>query len=256
MLNVKLFLIALFSIAFLLNGCKNDDIVTPAQQKILSKIVQDSDNYSTFDYLNGKLIIFQTITSSEIFASVILDYNGSSLPQSEFYKTINEDLMKKYYFNASALLDSADLMRKDNQGNYVLVGHLKYSYNLSNRLSKMEQFNTNNQMLFTTEYTYDASGNVIEKHFYSSGGLNEIYTMTYDNKINPWNNLKGLLNYDATMSKNNLLSIIATYVNNSQNNYEVLFTYKYDSDGYPLSRVMEHTINNIKTTSNYLYEYQ
>jgi hypothetical protein len=246
----------MFSFAFLLSACKNEDIVTPIPQKQLSKIIQDADNYSTFDYLSGKLIIFQTITESEIFASVILNYDGNNLPQSEFYKTINEDVLKKYYYNESSLLDSMDYFRKDNSINYTIAGHMKYYFNESNLLSKIEQYNLANDLAFTTYYDYDASGNIIDRRFYYSDVLNEITTMTYDNKINPWYGLKEWLNYEASISKNNLLSSSTVYPNNSQNNSETMFTYNYDSDGYPISSVMEYTSSSNNIIINNTYEYK
>jgi len=257
MFNIKSFFVVLMAIIFPLTGCKNDTIVTSVQNKQLSKIIQDDDNYSTFNYLNGKLVIYQTISGAEIFLSVILNYDNSDLPQSEHYKTRNEDILKNYYFNQSSMLDSMDFLLYSNTTyNYVIDGHMKYSYNASNHLIKMEQYNTGYELLFTTEYDYDASENIVESRFYNMNGLLEIAKMTYDNKTNPLYHLKGLLNYEATMSKNNLVSTSTTNVNNSQNNSETIITYKYSSDGYPVTRTIDYIGYNNKSTLSYTYEYQ
>ncbi len=70
------------------------------------------------------------------------------------------------------------------------------------------------ELKFNKKYNYDSSENVIESRFYISNQLYVIYTGSYDNKINPWHNLKNWLNYEATIIKNNLLGSSTIFVNN------------------------------------------
>ncbi|RPI60720.1 MAG: hypothetical protein EHM44_09925 [Ignavibacteriales bacterium] len=256
MFNIKSLFIFLFSFAFLFNSCKNEeDILTPPQQKLLSKIVHDNSNYSTFDYENGKLSKYENYSNGVLTTSIVLSYNGSDRPQSELYKNRNEEILKKYFYNNS-LLDSTEFSLKDSVGNYNVFANMKYYYNQSNLLVKMVQQNTVNQLSFTTDYTYDASGNVVELRFYYGNQLNYTSTSTYDNKINPWNNLKNWLNYDATVNKNNSLNSNVVYVNNILMNSETSSTHLYDTDGYPISSIIKYYANNDSTIINQTYEYK
>lgn len=184
-----------------------------------------------------------------------MSYNGSDRPQSELYKNRNEEILKKYFYNNS-LLDSTEFSLKDSVGNYNVFANMKYYYNQSNLLVKMVQQNTVNQLSFTTDYTYDASGNVVELRFYYGNQLNYTSTSTYDNKINPWNNLKNWLNYDATVNKNNSLNSNVVYVNNILMNSETSSTHLYDSDGYPISSIIKYYANNDSTIINQTYQYK
>ncbi|MFA6979677.1 MAG: hypothetical protein WC209_10170 [Ignavibacteriaceae bacterium] len=246
-------------LCFLISSCNKSNVVSPddlSPQKQLSKIVQDANNYSTFSYSNNKLSKYENIFDSKLFRSITLNYEGNNRPQTENYKSAFGDLLKKYYYDSTSKLDSMDFLLKDTSNNYIPEGHLKYYYNSLNQLIKMEQYDVEYKLLFTTENNYNGNGNIVESKFYDSNGLREISTKTYDNKTNPWYNLKEWLNYDISKSKNNLLSSNTTFSNNSQENTVTTYTYTYDSDGYPISRIIEFTSNKIKTTITETYEYQ
>ena len=197
----------------------------------------------------------KSIAESKLFRTITLNYDGKSKPQTENYKTDFEDLLKKYYYNSSSNLDSMEFMLKDSMNNYQLYGKLKYYYNSLNQLIKTEQYNNKGILMITTEYKYDENVNISEVRFYDSKGLKEITTKTYDNKKNPWHELKDWLNYDVAVSKNNVQSISSTYYN-GQENSETKHTYTYDSDGYPITKKIEYITNSIDTTLNETYEYQ
>ncbi len=260
MFKPKSFATALSLFLFLFfSGCNNN--VAPLNEvsslKKLTKIVQDANNYSLFSYVNGKLSKLETISNSKLFRSISLNYDGKNKPQTENYITPFQELLKKYYYDSSSKLDSMDIMFVDGTNIYKQYRHLKYYYNSLNQLSKTEYYNTEYKLIFTTEYKYDGAGNTIERRFYDSNGLNELTKMTYNNKINPWYILKDwLIDYNASMSKNNLTSSSSIYSNNSQKNTETIFTYTYNSDNYPISKTMEITRNNIKTTLTERYEYK
>jgi hypothetical protein len=257
MSNIKSLFLILFSFTFLLSSCKNeDDIIIPAQQKIISKITRDAGNYTTFDYLDGKLSKYDGYANGGLITSIVLDYNGSMRPQSELYKYQNEEILKKYFYNSSSLLDSMEFSFKDSLNNFEVIGYMKYSYNQSNQLNKTVQYTTSNSIVMSTEYYYDASGNVIERRYYLANQLDAIYTNTFDSKINPLNYLKNWLNYDISMNKNNILSTSAVFVNNNQFNSEMIYNYVYDSEGYPISSIANYYSSTDSTIINQTYEYK
>lgn len=238
-----------------LSGCKNNDLVSPndtLSEKQLAKIVQDANNFSTFLYEGNKLSKYESISDSKIFSSIQLDYNGNKRPQTEHYTSLNEEYLKKYFYDSNDKLEKTEYMFKDSLNTYSLKSYMKYLYDELNRLVTTEQYNVQNQIIFYTEYYYDNSDNVTEKRFNDTSGLVELTTMEYDNKINPWYNLREWLNYDVAISKNNLIKSTQT----GQDSFETTIIYTYDSYGYPLTRTMETIMNNIKTIVESTYEYK
>lgn len=256
MFNSKYIFTLLFAVTFLLIGCKSeDDIISPTQQKLLSKIVYDNASYSTFDYENGKLSKYENYSNGVLTTSIVLNYNGNDRPQSELYKNRNDNFLKKYFYK-NALLDSTELSIKDSVGNYSVFAYMKYHYNQSNLLVKMVQQNITNQLSYTTDYFYDASGNIVEYRFYSGSQLEYSSAIAYDTKVNPWYELRNWLNYDMTISKNNSISSSMVFVNNIQWNSETNSIYQYDSDGYPISSTANYYSNTDSTIINQTYEYK
>ena len=246
----------LFLVTFLLISCKSDDdIVTPNQQKLLSKIFQDNDNYSTFEYENGKLSKYEVYSNGVLYTSITLSYDGNEQPQSELNINQTQEVLKKYFYKG-AVLDSTEYLSKDTSGTFKVFGYLKYYYNQSNKLDRKVQYTTNNSVIMTIEYFYEANGNVSERRIYITNRLDAILTSTFDNQTNPLYYLKNWLNYDLTMNHNNILSTKAVFVNNSFRNREATYTYTYDSDGYPISSIANIMTSLDTSTINEVYEYK
>lgn len=187
--------------------------------------------------------------------SISLTYGGESKPQSEIYKTPMEEILKKYYYDNSSKPDSMTISFYDSARDYIQSGVVKYYYNGLNQLIRTEQYNINGLMVNKVEYTYDTSGNIVKELSYLSNGLYEEKDMTYDNKINPYNNLSVYLYYDLSRSKNNLLSEKITNVQNSQLSSETAYTYIYDSDNYPIERTVKTTgLGAVTITERYEYQ--
>ena len=254
-------LVALLSISifFFFLSCNKSNVVSPSgvsSHKQLVKIAIDSSNYTELLYQNDKLLEYRIIANSEIFTSILLNYNNGSSPSSEYYSSNSNDLLKNYYYNSSSRLDSTYIMIKDSTNIYKFIGYISYYYNDQNQLLKMTQYSAGRNLLFTTEYTYDAAGNLIKEHMYGLNGYDKVTTMEYDNKINPWHSLKNYLHYDISLSNNNLISGTATYANSPLQNNQFEYSYTYDSYGYPLTSKIETTNGGTKTTVNETFEYQ
>lgn len=257
MFNLKSFFafVSLFSLLF--TACNNkDEIVSPVQQKQLSKIVQDANNYSVFNYTDGKLSKYENYSNSQLSTAITLNYDGTTKPKSENYISFNQDYIKYYYYDINSLLDSMTFSTKDNSGSYILSGYVKYFYDGNKQLTKTEQFTTSNSFVVRFEYSYDSNGNVIEEKQYRSSGLYSDATMTYDNKVNPWYNLSDCLFYPVSMSKNNLLSKNQVFSDSTQENYQNTITYVYDSDGYPISSITQLSSQSNNLTINNTFEYK
>ena len=254
-------IVALLSMSafFFFLSCNKSNVVSSngvSSHKQLIKIAQDSSNYTELLYQNDKLLEYKIIANSKTFTSILLSYNNNSSPSSEYYTFNSTDLLKNYYYNSSSRLDSAYIMIKDSTNSYKFDGYLSYYYNDQNQLLKMTQYSAARNLLFTTEYNYDAAGNIIKEHMYGLNGYDEVTTMEYDNKINPWHSLKDYLHYDISLSNNNLISVTTTYANSPSQNNQSEYSYIYDSYGYPLTSNIETTTGGTKSTINEKFEYQ
>jgi YD repeat-containing protein len=244
------FLLLLFA------GCGDNEVITtenPTPQKQIQKIDSDSENYIDFSYFEGKLVKYESIARASVLTSILLKYDGQKFPQTENYKSLNEELLKTYFYDADNKLVKMEFEFKDDQNNYIPEGYVKYYYDNNGTLLKTEQYNTQDQDLFYTEYQFDASNNISEKKFYTQNGLSFIATYTYDDKINPMYYLKNWLLYEGSMCPNNTTGVITTYYDGSFQNSNVVTSYNYDADGYPTSRTI---VLNDSTTFVDTYEYQ
>lgn len=259
MLHSKSLVVLVIFLSFFFMSCNKNNVISPndvSPQKQLAKIVQDSNNYIELSYKNDKLLEYKNINNSNLYISITLNYNGNSKPQSEYYSSDSDNLVKYYYYDSLSSLDSTVIMLKDSTNSYKLDGHLSYYYNNQNQLLKVKQYNVENNLLFTTEYSYDAVGNIIEVHVFGLNGYDELTTMEYDNKINPWHSLKDYFHYDISFSNNNLKSATTTYANNPLQNTQTEYSYTYGSNGYPLTCKIETTVGGNKSIINEKFEYQ
>lgn len=250
--------LVLFITILFLSGCSDNDVVSPGtyDPPMLSKIFQDSNNYTSFQYENGKLFRYEQVSKGKILTSIELNYDGKEKPQSEIYLTESGEFLKQYYYNSSfdGRLDSMHYKIKDGTGSYQLIAVLKYSYDGTNQLIKKEQLSISNQLVFSTDYSFYFNGNIIEKRLTNPGGLSEVTTSKYDDKINPLYYLKDWLNYEATKQKNNVISRKMVR-NSSEFNLESRYTYEYNDAGLPISRTVS-LVTSSGIDSSYTETYQ
>ncbi len=251
--------LAVLIIMFLfVSGCDDNNVDSPPtyDPPMLSKMIQDSNNYTSFQYENGKFSRYEQVSKGKVVTSIELNYNGAEKPQSEIYLAESGEFLKQYYYNSSfdGRLDSMHYKIKDETGSYQLIAVLKYSYDGANQLIKKEQFSITNQLALTTDYPFYFNGNIIEKRLTNPGGLSEVTTSKYDNKINPLYNLKDRLNYEAAIQKNNVISR-RTVRNSSEFSSESRYTYEYDDSCYPISRTVSF-VTSTGIDSAYVETYQ
>lgn len=262
MLKSKLLTIAIsLSIIFLISNC-SDTGVSPnniESNKKLTKIISGSNDYTSFYYSNGKLSNFEKMYGSQVLNSSTLYYDSLGDLQSEIYHTQSLDYLYRYYYDSSFKRDSTDVSVIDSALSDGPFMRSKYCYNSINQLVKVEEYSiwkgNVNKKLSYTEYKYDDSGNVIEERTYIANVLSTIMTMAYDNKINPYRNMKDNIHFEQSLSKNNMTNLKVIYSDNT-GNMEIKYTYYYDGFGYPIYKETEGVnSSNVKTVEE-RYEYQ
>lgn len=232
MLRTRSFLFISLLTAVLFQGCKESHIVMPENElvsKRLSKIVQDEQNYSAFYYEDNRLIKYEQIINSGIYASRDFEYGDDGKLHHELHYNYGTPILKKFIYDSNGRLDKQNLYIGNNSTPY---GYLKFIYDDQNRLIKKEQYLTQDNPFYYIEYDYDNADNVVEiKEFYPNK-LTYRHIMQYDDKINTWYNFKDILYEAATQSKNNIINKITTSEGSSNG---IGLTYTYDPDGFPLT---------------------
>lgn len=255
MLKVKSIIFVSYAIIFLLSACNSEDIVTPQLQKQLIKISNNSDNYSTFSYQDALLTKYETIDNSQLFNSVSFNYDSTNRVISAVENTNIFEYFNTYIYDMNNRMEKILLSIKDSSSNYVPSGYVKYFYYNTSNLAREEKYNSQDELITKTEFEYDANGNLVRNLFYHNNMLYSTVTSTYDNKINPWYNLRNSLIYPVSLSKNNATYTHIIYEDVSQGNVEYNITYAYDENGYPLTRRLVYITNGITSTSNSVYDY-
>ncbi len=258
MFSSKFFAAALSVIIIsILAGCNKNEVISPnnpsSPKKVLSKLIQDPNNYSDFSYVNGKVAKYENVYNSQISYSATFDYDNEGRPQTGYFNLpYNDDQMKKYFYDSSSRLDSMQFFIKDSNSIYVPMGTVIIFYNSAGELIKWQQINIPNKLIMTFEYEYDVNGNVIDTKAYDANGLYSETVMSYDNKINPLPYTDG----EVPISKNNEITGSYSEPRNPEQNYSFKYTYTYDKDGYPLTETYFYTQGSVKDTVAQTYQYQ
>lgn len=257
MLHSKLFRVAFFAILVLVfASCESSDVVSPSNEesaKFLHKISTDSSNYKLFTYSNDLLTKYESVVNGNSSQTIALTYNDKNLLQKEEQIFSNYTLTINYSYNSAGRIDSAEIFIDSD-----LYGYLRFVYNNKNQVIKKEQYHKNEDKPWNHfEYTYDANDNVVEKKFYIAERLSEKDQIEYDDKINPYYNLRNSLRYDISYSKNNSNKITTyNYDTSNQTVSYYYITYNYDEKGYPTSSEIDFIVNGSKTTLKQKFEYQ
>ena len=256
MLNVKSLIVVSFTIIFLLSACNSEDVVAPQLQKQLIKISNNSENYFTFSYQNDLLTKYEAIDNSQLFNLVSFNYDSTNRVKSAVENTNTFEYFNTYIYGTNNRIEKILLSIKDSGGNYVPSGYFNYFYDNSGNLTREEKYNSQDVLIKKTEFEYDANGNVVKSLFYHGNTLYSTITSSYDNRINPWYNLRNSLIYPVSLSRNNTIYTRIIREDNNQGNTEYNIIYTYDKNGYPLTRRLVSITNGNSSTTNSVYEYK
>ena len=137
-----------------------------------------------------------------------------------------------------------------------------YAYDLNGRLISDTVYNNYTGAVYSYfNYIYNQDGNLGTKNIYLKQGsgfqLHETQQMQYDQRPNPFYDLRDVLHFltaydqDQCLSVNNYTS--KTALQGSQTSYSYQYNYQYNSDGSPHNYTMAISGQNVPIQVNYFY---
>jgi hypothetical protein len=228
-------------------------------KKVVYYSLPDSIDYLTQEYAYDKANRVEQITTTQKIKyqnNTVGVINGSTTFQrdtlgriinvSSLPDTSNTFVLMRYESDFSNKLANATVYRKS--GSYSLaIDSTVFLYNSNNRIIRTTQYflQANNSLKLTSYqiYTYDGTGNIIEKQLYQDDNNNGVlvpslrYTWEYDNKQNPrFYNDAALFfwgyNWPTVGSPANIIRQKNDYPNTPDD--EINYSYKYNADGKPI----------------------
>jgi hypothetical protein len=234
-------LIALLTVSFF--ACKKDnhDEQPPVQKKKLGYTIMEikGSHYNSKDS-----VVYEYNTSGKVsMISTFTIVGGKYVPENEDkcnYKDTDLVSKVKYVFDGEVRKkNTVDSFIYDNH-KIVKVIHLEFSP--SNVIITSDTytftFDTDGRPIkkaldtwHYSEYTYSPEGNVLTANETASGTVWE-RTYQYDGKVNPYKNELSMFLYpEDYFSVNN----VTKYTEKLITEFNIDYTYEYDSDNYPLN---------------------
>lgn len=180
--------------------------------KQLIKTDYGYDYYETFEYdADGRLQIIKEYDNNEMYKYDSLEYN------------VDNQVVKIQEYQPSG----------EKRGWYVL------EYDLDGNLSKKSEYLTDGSIYSYNEYTFDTNGNMLsEKYFYEDYTTGTIPTDVYDETVYEYDSKNNIYKswgapFMWESHVNNIIKEVFTQTPDGQDNYSVIYSYKYNSDNYP-----------------------
>lgn len=254
----------LFFSFLLVFGCSKDSS-SPDPVCYPSKLVMEDGDYSdsvlisyTFDS-KRRLDKFQYNSSNDYSAAIELEYNSRGLI-SKLTETIYQDGEIDESTTITCEYNSSNKLIKCYEDNEP---YAELEYNATGQVSKVKELNgTDSYDQFTLEYGNAKSANPIRSTLTMvDGRVPQDYeqlsmTYEYDSKNTPFGELSdfwfliSLRGSDfSNIAKNNLTKRVRTSAGDV---YTYLYTYKYNTKGFPTECKVTYNGGNISTTR---YEY-
>lgn len=249
-------------ISGILFGCSSDDNSlnsnnsdnNQAQSSILPvKIVISTNSLNTTTAItyDGDKIKEANITYSGIenySEKHVYQYDGDYITKiTGFNKNGLEDMTREYVYQ-NGKVSKKVVTEWGSRGLANEQKHMEtsnYEWIDDNHVKETKTSNGNN-LVNTTEYFY-TNGNLMK-----SLNRNEEVKYTYDDKENPFKNIKGIQQIsfdDNEINKNNVLTFEQT---NNSSKHITSFLYEYRSDSLP-SKVVETSTSSETATAEYSY---
>lgn len=239
-------------IPFFLSSCSDDDdngtkTETVKQITKLDTSAMDDGGIITFNYDNKNRLSnfagkYDNATDTEIFE---YDNDGKLVKLTIKYSSENNEGEDYTEFSYSGnTIIATDYTKYDGEYNETYV----YTYTLNDKGFVTKKTGKSGHYFL---YTYDSNNNVTKSEYYDAEtGLTETETWEYDDQNNYLSNL-GLPSWyyvvynddKAAAGKNNAIKYTYKY-KNDEPEIEV-FSYTYDSDGYPTSYTVEGKTANV-----------
>lgn len=243
-------LIYLLSATFLiLQSCSSGDSSgsNEAANVVLIKSIVSSDGETIFSYEGTKLI---KSTFGREYTK--FTYSGDFITKIEFFDANNESLQRDEFTYSSNKLTQFKLYSAD----FGLEGLYNYNYNADGSVTisgtEYNGVNLVDEGVIGKIY-FDTSGNKIKEEEIVKNAVISTKYFTYDTKNSPHKNITGLkyLNINGSFfSGNNLLSEKYSLIGSSQIFTDIVNTYQYNNQDYPISNI---SVENGKSTQESFY---
>jgi hypothetical protein len=225
--------------------------------KQLSKIITDNENYDLFLYSGEKLVKYETVRNNLTTVTVLFRYREDGTLESEEAVqkgNINDRRLYTYIYDDTGRISRIDVSMFE-AGSFKSSGSFTCYYNQVNQLVRTVYLPVGQSSPQVTDYSYYAGGNTREKIRYTEGRLYDRITYEYDDNRNPSNIINSKTFCGMLVNNNN---VTATTVESyfESRSYQLVITYTYGDDGYPMKRVIRKTDdenNSSQLTEEYIY---
>jgi len=193
----------------------------------LSNYVITKGNYSDTEVFkydnNGKLIklSFNQSAGGDEEDYIAFSYNGNTVIATEHYKYENQ--VEETYTYTYTLNNKGLVTKKLRESGYYYL----YTYDSNNNLNKSQYYDENDELIRTTTWEYDNKNSLL-----SDLGLPAWFFVAYNNDFSQY------------AGKNNAVKKTNKYSDDEVEEY--LYSYTYDTDGYPTSYTKDGKTVNIE----------
>ena len=235
------FIILSFALIFI--ACEDNTTLTSETEGSstnLLKVYRDDYNYTELTYQGDLVTSYKSVSNYSIRRSIEFTYSDSKFISKELFNDNYRKLEKYFLYDDQDRVIKIEMSLIDEEGNSQPYGYYQYSYSPVDDDFSVSQFSANDVLIFRTEYDYNENHNVVEKKVFSGENLFQVVTMLYDDKTDPWSKLNSVINYDLTLSKNNITRMKSvSYSGDDTQTITTSYDYTYRDDGYPVSRVVK-----------------
>ncbi|PSR56841.1 hypothetical protein AHMF7605_26750 [Adhaeribacter arboris] len=265
-LTLSIFLSLLF-----FSACNTDNGVDPAPAPapdtfvvVLSKVIFAGSDTIRYQYNAQKLLVKarysaeRTPTANRYYREYA--YDGIGRLTKSHFKLINGNELSylTYTYTNDRLTKISYYNRPQPQEEFKHEYDNVLEYNNQNRITKLITYHPELPITVHryTEYTYDATGNVIKLMDYvnsESGPVND-YTVeyTYDTKYNPYQNAIQIGIGAEILSNNNILQQKESYPLSGQTKITT-HTYTYNELGLPVKDTRKSDTTTLEVVNEYKY---
>ncbi|MPS74572.1 MAG: hypothetical protein E2590_15675 [Chryseobacterium sp.] len=237
-----------------------EDITPILPVKITETTKSGNTYYLTMKYDGDKIIE----SNDEDGSKTVYTYNGNNIVKSvEYDKNSNIVYTQEFAYNNDRL--SSEKITDTHMGtlsytiNYNYVNDNTVKYKLLESSTYNSSTGTFSNFKYTDYETTLVNGNVSKIKRTLSSGMVINRTYIYDNKNNPFSNIKGfvkinlLTSYDGDYGVNNLTKLTSSSTD-SYFNYTNTTSYEYNSNNYPVKQLTNYT-DNSNGSSTTVYQY-
>jgi YD repeat-containing protein len=223
------------AVALIAISCGGNDTPNPTATtcKILQLTTSDNNTKSTatFKYAANRvseILTTSTFSGREEKTTMTLTYDATGRLSSRKSLESNRTRDYTYIYKANGELEKVQVVITSTNNTTPEKYELRFEY-VNGKISKLTDTYT------TKEYTYNAQGNIATLKMYYNGGNTQLFSYAYDNKVNFYTLLKGLIPESPEYSNLNNVTLSSTQINGSK--YDITYSYTYNAKNLPTKSV-------------------